>query len=334
MRIESLAKIIDGELLNFPSITYIDQVKINAKKVKRADAFICKNDKDIRNAIQNGAYAIISEINLQISDDEIAWIKVDSVEKAIIRYLRYKTIQLQSKFYLCDSVTYEILQSAVLSKDIIFLSNDIFDNFLKIVNANDNTIFISTDKKVLNDIYPAYLIVEDTDKNFVKIVKKMLFKIELIYQDTFYKDIYLPPVFIKQLNKAIKFSKKFSFDFSFENISLQSHFKPIFIDNSLNIKDFGQTGKVFVEERDKSNIKEEIIHLNKYAKYAKNILLIPEQYEEKYDTIETKIYTSFDDIIKYSKENYNFFLILNKEKKDIFTLLNHIKQKQEKRSLF
>ena len=157
---------------------------------------------------------------------------------------------------------------------------------------------------------------------------------EFIYQDNFYKDIYLPPIFIKQLNKAIKFSRKYSFDFSFENISLQSHFKPIFVDNFLNIKDFGQTGKVLIEERDESNIKKEIIHLNLYAKYAKNILLIPKKYEVEYSGIETKIYNNLDDIINYSKENYNFFLILNKGKKDIFTLLNSLKQKREKRSLF
>ncbi len=334
MRIESLAKIIDGELLNFPSITYIDQLKLDAKQVKRADAYICKDSKDIQSAIKNGAYAIISEKKLDIIDQEIAWIQVDRVEKAIIRYLRYKTIQLDSKFFLCDSVTFEILKGITSTKNILFLGNDTFDNFLQIVNADNNTIFVSSDKKVLNDIYPAYLLIEDTKTNFVKVIKKTLFTTDFIYEDIYYKDVHLTPIFLNELNKSIKFLKKLSLSFSLADIKIQKHFKPIFIDNALNIKDFGQTGKVLIEEIDEMYIKKEIIHLNCNAKYAKNILIVPDGYEKKYEHIEVRVYTDIHDIIELSKENYNFFLILNKEKKDIFTFLNKIKQIKNERSLF
>lgn len=334
MRIESLAKIIDGELLNFPSITYIDQLKTDANQVKRADAYICKDDKDVQNAVQNGAYAVICEKKLDIIDPEIAWIQVDRIEKAIIRYLRYKTIQLDSKFFLCDSITFEILKSITSTKDILFLSNDTFDNFLQIVNADNNTVFISSDKKVLNDIYPAYLSIEDTKTDFVKPVKKTLFTTDFIYKEIYYKDIHLAPIFLNELNKSIKFLKKLSLSFSLDNINTQMHFKPIFIDNALNTKDFGQTGKVLIEEVDDIYVEKEVTHLSKYAKYAKNILLVPGGYEKKFDNIEVKVYTDFYDIIELSKENYNFFLILNKEKKDIFTFLNETKRIKDERSLF
>ena len=334
MRIESLAKIIDGELLNFPSITYIDQLKTDAKQIKRADAYICKDGKDIQNAIQNGAYAIISDKKLPITDNEIAWIQVDRVEKAIIRYLRYKTIQLESKFFLCDSITFEILKSITSTKDILFLSGDTFANFLQIVNANNNTVFISSDKKVLNNIYPAYLTLEETNANFINVVKKTLFTVDFIYEDTYYKDVHLASIFLNELNKSIKFLKKLSLPFSLAEIKIPKHFRPIFIDNALNIKDFGQTGKVFIEEVDDIYIGKEIKHLRQYAKYAKNILLTPDEYKEKYTNIEVYTYTDLNDIIELSKKNYNFFLILNKEKKDIFTFLNEMKQIKNERSLF
>ncbi len=335
MRIESLAKIIDGELLNFPSITYIDQLKIDAKQIKRADGYICKDEKGIKSAIQNGAYAIISEKKLNIIDQEIAWIEVDSIEKAIVRYLRYKAIQLNSKFFLSDSVTFEILKSiSSVKEDILFLGSDIFDNFLKIVNASSNTIFISSSKKVLNDIYPPYLSIEQTKSSFVKVVKKTLFRVDLIYKDRYYKDLHLAPLFIDELNKAIKFLNKLSLHFSLEGIKTKSHFHPIFIDNNLNIKDFGYTSKVLIEEIDELELEREIEYLNSFAKYAKYLLLLPRESKKRYDNIEIKLYTNFDDIVKFSKENYNFFLILNKEKKDIFSLLNEKKDRNIKRSLF
>lgn len=334
MRIESLSKIIDGELLNFPSISYIDQLKTDAKQIKRADAYICKDGKDIKNAIKNGAYAIISDKKLEVIDNEIAWIEVDRVEKAIIRYLRYKTIQKDSKFFLCDSVTFEILKNIASTKEILFLSSDTFDNFSQIVNADDNAVFISADKKVLNDIYPAYLTIDDANADFVKVIKQTLFTMDFIYEGSYYKDIHLAQIFLDELNKSIKFLKKHSLPFYFENINIQKHFKPFFVDNALNIRDFGQTGKVFIEEVDETNLKKEINHLKTFAKHAKNILFIPDSLEKEYENIEIKRYTDFYDIIPYAKENYNFFLILIKEKMDIFTFLNKIKQNKEQRSLF
>jgi len=334
MRIESLAKIIDGELLNFPSITYIDQLKTDAKQIKRADAYICKDDKDIQNAIQNGAYAIISDKKLPITDNEIAWIQVDMVEKAITRYLRYKTIQLESKFFLCDGITFEILKNITSTKDILFLSDDTFANFLQIVNADNNTVFISSDKKVLNNIYPAYLTIEETNTNFIKVVKQTLFTMDFIYKDAYYKDVHLASIFLNKLNKSIKFLRNLSLSFSLAEIKIPKHFRPIFIDNTLNIKDFGQTGKVFIEEIDDAYIEKEIKYLNQYAKYAKNILLTPVEHKKKYTGIEVRTYTNLYDIMQLSRENYNFFLILNKEKKDIFTFLNEIKQTKDERSLF
>ncbi len=336
MRIESLVRIIDGELLNFPSITYIDQLKTDPKKIKRADAFICKNDnqKDIENAIHSGAYAIISEKKLQITDNEIAWINVDSIEKAIIRYLRYKTIQLESRFFLCDSVTYEILKSISFSKDILFLNDDVFDNFYSIVNAGNNTIFICKNKKIVNDIYPAYLNIDNPETNFIKVIKNSLFLSDFIYKDMYYQDIKIPYIFIKQLNKSLKFLEKFSLEFSLNNLSVKNHFYPIFVDNLFRIQDFGQTSKVLIEETDELLIEEELKYLKTNAKYAKISLLLPKNFTNISTDIDIYKYDSFYDIINITKKDYNFFLIFNKEKIGIFSFLKEMKQIGNERSLF
>lgn len=334
MRIESLARIIDGEILNFPSITYIDQIRTDPKKIKRADAYICKNDKDVKNAIDNGAYAIISEERLSIIDEEIAWITVDSIEKAIIRYLRYKTIQLESRFFLCDDIIYEILKSISMSKEILFLNDDLFENFSSIVNASDNTIFVCKDKKTVNDIYPAYLSIDETKKNFFKIIKNSLFLTDLIYKDKYYHDLKIPYIFIPQLNSSITFLEKLSLDFSLENLSLDRHFNPIFVDNAFHIKDFGQTSRVLIEEINETHIEKELDYLKKYAKYAKISLFIPKGFVGDFNGTDTCRYDDFYDIINSNRQDYNFFLILNKEKKDIFAFLKDIKQTKSERSLF
>ncbi len=334
MRIESLARLIDAELLNTPSITYIDQLKIEPKQVKRADAFICIDEKDIKNAIQNGAYAIISEKKLQITDNEIAWMVVDDIKKALIRYLRYKTIQNRANFFLSDSITFEILNCISPKQRVILLDDDIFKSFLQIVNADEDMIFVSKDKKLLGGIFPAYLSIEESKKEYVRVIKNSLFTIDFIYKDEFYKDIHLPLLFTLYLNKAIKFLEKYYIEIAFEKLWIKRHFSPIFIDNYSNIKEFGQTSKVIIEEIDETYIQNEVNFLNTYAKYAKKVVILPKNFEINLKNIKVFRYSESKEFVELFKEDYNFFLILNKEKKDIFTILKETKQNYQQRSLF
>ena len=66
MKISSIVDIVDGELLNSPSISFINNISSDAKKVKTSDMFIAKNIEDLQIAIANGAYAVIFEKDLDI----------------------------------------------------------------------------------------------------------------------------------------------------------------------------------------------------------------------------------------------------------------------------
>ena len=53
MTISSVVDIVHGELLNTPSINRIEQIRVDAKKVKRGDLFISLFGNDIDEALQN-----------------------------------------------------------------------------------------------------------------------------------------------------------------------------------------------------------------------------------------------------------------------------------------
>ena len=110
MQISSILDIVDGSLLNSPSISFIYSIKTNAKKVKEGDLFISKDINEIELAIKNGAFAIILEINSPILDNEIAWIKVKNIDDCIIKLIRYKLSILNLEAYSCDKVTYQLLK--------------------------------------------------------------------------------------------------------------------------------------------------------------------------------------------------------------------------------
>ena len=110
MQISSILDIVDGELLNSPSISFIYSIKKKKKKIKEGDLFIAKDLNSLELAVENGAFAIISDINFPIIDNEIAWIKVKELETSIIKLIRYKLSSLNLNAYFCDKVTFQLLK--------------------------------------------------------------------------------------------------------------------------------------------------------------------------------------------------------------------------------
>ena len=54
MQISSILDIVDGSLLNSPSISFIYSIKTNVSKVKEGDLFLARNLDEIQQAIKNG----------------------------------------------------------------------------------------------------------------------------------------------------------------------------------------------------------------------------------------------------------------------------------------
>lgn len=102
MQISSILDIVDGSLLNSPSISFIYSIKTNALKVKEGDLFIAKNINEIELAIKNGAFAIILDTNVPIIDNEIAWIKVKNIDISIIKLIRFKLAIKDIDAYFCE----------------------------------------------------------------------------------------------------------------------------------------------------------------------------------------------------------------------------------------
>lgn len=110
MYINSILDIIDGRLLNHPSISFIYSIKTNPKKVKEGDLFIVKNSQDIDLAIENGAFALIVDNSVEIKDNEIAWIYVKSLKNTIIKLVRYLLSNRRLNAFYCSGVSYELFE--------------------------------------------------------------------------------------------------------------------------------------------------------------------------------------------------------------------------------
>lgn len=308
----NFASLIDGKLLNEPSIASFTNIIFDLKKVKIGDIFIGKKS-EIKQAIEQGAYGVVST-NLSVKDEEIAWIEVDSLTLVRQKLIRYFIIQSGLSLLLLNDIEYQILHSLVDKNTLISLDEDSEIVIKKLQNFSSENLILSCDERVLKtlDVEP----LEFGYEKSIEVIKYTTFLTTFTYKDNYYKDIKLPKFFISNLEKVLTILDTLNISYNLSKLSFISHFKPIFIDSYFKIKPFGQSTKVLILESNKKLIKEYLTYLSKSASWAKIALVVPKELENQFKTYSFLYsYRNFSDIKNIDISNLNFMMVLDIELK-------------------
>ena len=274
MKISSIVDIVDGELLNSPSISFINNISSDANKVKTSDMFIAKNIEDLKIALQNGAYAVIFEKDFEVIDNEIAFIKVKNLELALLKIVRYKLSTLKIKSYFCTDETFDMLKlyQNNHTKPIFLISKNIEKTFKFIDDIKDGDILISKNKKLLESIYPDSKDFEKKlDENNIKnLIKHSLFELSFSYKDIYFSKLRLSKIY---LNSFLNIYDFFKGNIDISKLKLYSNFKAIFIDKDFQPIESGKSDSFIICQTNKNLIPIEITYLKNEFKYAKTIFV-------------------------------------------------------------
>ena len=274
MKISSIVDIVDGELLNSPSISFINNISSDANKVKTSDMFIAKNIEDLKIALQNGAYAVIFEKDFEVIDNEIAFIKVKNLELALLKIVRYKLSTLKIKSYFCTDETFDMLKlyQNNHTKPIFLISKNIEKAFKFIDDIKDGDILISKNKKLLESIYPDIKEFEKKlDENNIKnLIKHSLFELSFSYKDIYFSKLRLSKIY---LNSFLNIYDFFKGNIDISKLKLYSNFKAIFIDKDFQPIESGKSDSFIICQTNKNLIPIEITYLKNEFKYAKTIFV-------------------------------------------------------------
>ena len=274
MKISSIVDIVDGELLNSPSISFINNISSDANKVKTSDMFIAKNIEDLKIALQNGAYAVIFEKDFEVIDNEIAFIKVKNLELALLKIVRYKLSTLKIKSYFCTDETFDMLKlyQNNHTKPIFLISKNIEKAFKFIDDIKDGDILISKNKKLLESIYPDIKEFEKKlDENSIKnLIKHSLFELSFSYNDIYFSKLRLSKIY---LNSFLNIYDFFKGNIDISKLKLYSNFKAIFIDKDFQPIESGKSDSFIICQTNKNLIPIEITYLKNEFKYAKTIFV-------------------------------------------------------------
>ena len=328
MRFEHFVKLTNSKLLNKPWIDSYNNIQKDVSKIKQGDLFLCYDTSQIDQAIANGAYAIVTEVDTKIIDEEIAWIKTDSLDLVFSKLLRYSLLEKKIQLFYANEVEFALLKHIVLKKEKIFLDHERDKNYKLIINSKLDSIFISSDKEFLNTIYPNFLTLS-FDKFSIQCVKKSLFLSSFIYNELYFENIKLPSIFLHDMQRVLNFLDINAIEYDIRRCNFIDHFKPVFIDKCMNIQKFGTTSSVLIFEQNIDLLKKELIYLEQNAPWAKTVAFLPISLKDQFSTkIKIIYYTNNQEIFDLKSHKFNFALVFSKN-----NILHHILSKPKNSSL-
>ena len=289
MQISALTDIVEGNLLNSPSISFITQTHTNIKKVNEGDAFFAQNQLEIEIAIKKGAFAIILDFESTILDNEIAWIKVENFSKSVANILRYKLLEHKNKFIKTNKIFFNLLRIFKTKElsNVILLQNDLVKDFEVLNSMESEKLIFGTDLPLLNAISGDVMILENKKFTIKNLTSHSLFETSFSHKDKFFDKIKLPTVYINDLLQQLEL---FNYTLDLKKLNNFNLFKPIFVNKSKQIVPYGQTNRFILASEDKDISDIEIDYLTQYYGYGDIKIL------ETNNLSDDKIYQTIKDL--------------------------------------
>lgn len=313
MYLEDFVEIIGGKICNTPQISLLNNVSTRLDSIFRGDVFILRNENDIEEAINRGAYGIVAEKFYEISDNEVAFILVENLHNALNKFVKYTKLTSGIEIFSLNRASFNLAKNIARDKNIAFASN-IYD---LVESLHHRMIFI--DFEVL---FFETETIKNTRNFLFKILYQTLFELKIEFENNIY-ELILPSVFMDELNDIVYFFKMRHIDFKI-NVD-ESLFLPLFINTSAQLVKYGQSMRFIYATKDLYLLKKYIDFIRN-AKWGRTLILSNSKLDF-IDDLEIKYYDINDNLLEYFLlEKYHFFVIFGLEQNDITLKADFIEQ--------
>lgn len=300
MTISSVVDIVNGKLLNKPSIGRIEKIKADAKKVKRGDLFISFFDDDIDTALKNGAYGVVAKNPKNTIDNEVAWICVDDISKSALLLLRYLLLEKNIEFYHFKEPLFS-LSKQLLKKDrkLFFLEDSVYHWLEDIVENESIQTCISNNPFVLEILSSNTKEVFCDNKSSV--LKESLFEMSLFCKERQY-DLKISSRLKDYACTIIGFGEKNQLQLNTEAQIEDSIFKAHYLNQNIEISQKPSRKVIIFDFLISDEYKKESIeYLQKHYKWAKILFL--NEYKNETELKELLKKSKFDIAFVSTKAN-------------------------------
>lgn len=317
MRLENILALTHGTLVNEPFVHEFENVVFDVKVVKRGDLFVAFDESSIQEAIEAGAYGIMFSKPTQICDSEIAWIKVANLDEALKRVLRFRLIDKEIVAFECDEIILKLALGIMSETNFLALYGDIKSLFKKLWEIPSGTLVLFSPAQISRDIFTNIQKLSSNPQQKITIIEQTLFETSFIYDDVFYERQLISPFFIPYLELLFHLFKRHNINFRLRKLAQIDNFEPVFTNKNLEIKEFGTSDKVLIFEKNSDLIDMQIDFLQKEARWAKLLYLLPHTYSSSKHSKNNNviIYKNINDINNILRAHtFHFALIVGADK--------------------
>ena len=314
MRLENVVALTYAKLVNEPCVNSFQNIVFEADKVKRGDLFIAFDRDCIGTAILNGAYGIVFDKPTQISDIEIAWMQVNSLDEAIKKLLRFKMIEKEVVVYECNEIILKLALQIITQTNFLVIHGDSKSIFKSLWEVEDRTNILFCPTLSDKDIFTNIKTFPKTAMLPIEVMEKTLFETSFIYNDIFYERQLISPFFMPYLEELLHLLNTLKIKYRLRKFTQIDHFEAVFTNKKFEIKSFGTSDKVLIFEKNATLINSEIAFLKTHASWANIIIILPlaAEYQDDENIV---TYENEDEIIDLlNKNSFHFALVVGVDK--------------------
>lgn len=321
MRVENLINLVDGKILNSPSISKFSSITTNPSSVKRGYLYIHYDGKkeSLDLALELGAYGVIVTKPFQDSISESAFIKVASIESAIFRILRYTLLKREITLYLSDEISYKLIKKVAIKQNIL-LPKELDKAFEMLIDCKDGSTFLSSDIVLSNAISIAPKMLDEICYKPLKMLSSTLFTMTIFYDGVVYESLSIPSLFLSKLSLIIEFMEQNFVIFDLFKIEYIDEFYPIFVNRYLEPLKFGLSDMVIVGIDKRALFLEIKEYFTAHSKWGKFIVISNFKTDDDEDIYYLEKIEDFRDILKNIR--FNFALIYGLSSNKISNILS------------
>lgn len=316
MKIDNFVRIIDGKLATMPPIDAFASISLESLRVSHGDLFIdtMASRESIHQALDKGAYAIVTTLPFLNEDDECAWIEVTSIELMFIKLLRYTITQKSLDVVLLSPVQEALLEMIHVPKTIKRLRGNLFNIAKMLLSAKEEERFSLSDSTLAQKIAPVAKRIENALHVKPVIVPKGLFLSSFWYHERYFSEQRIPSLFVEELLCLLHFCDTHEITYSLESLGFCEHFYPQFVTHALCKKEFGASDKVLIFEPMPSLLPSLLSYMQTFIESSYMILVLPKHYKQSISFEgETLFFETIEELSILAQKSFAYALILGEK---------------------
>ncbi len=334
MLIENVVSLTFGILENTPSVRDYHNIVVQSTHVKRGDLFVVTDAQSshYEEAIANGAYALLYDQDIDISDREIAWIRVENVHEAVEKILRHQLLQYQMEVFSCEPLELDFFELLHAERDpLLILRSTTIEAMAQIIHAcGENSLLLIDDALSKSTaLFPTCKSLDMSITSPLTPFETSLFESSFLFDGRYYENVRISPLLLPYLERILNVLKSRNHAYTLARLASLKHFEPLFLSRALQRREFGSSECVIIFESDPALFLQAQDFLKKHASWATIVIMTPENFSVRaHDTMTYETYRHTDDIMPKLREIcFNFLLLLHESTlKESFETPKHTRQ--------